>query len=118
MAVGAQEHLAGNREALQVNLVADPVARLGVVDLEVGAGGLEKAVIFGVLGAHPQGVVVDVADGELAPQPGRTQLAQVQKDHGPGTVLGEHLVCPDPHLLPRPDDPGDQMVLQDLVDGG
>ncbi len=63
VAVGADQGLAGNAEALQMYLMADAVAGTGKVNAVLFGDRLNKAVVVGVFKAGLQGVVVDIGDG-------------------------------------------------------
>ena len=63
--VGAKKGFAWFAEAFQVDLMADAVAGAAVDDAVFGGDGLQVAVVVGVFEADLDGVVVDVADGQL-----------------------------------------------------
>ena len=63
VAVGADQGLAGNAEALQMNLMADAVAGTGKVNAVLFGHRLDKAVVVSVFKAGLQGVVVDIGHG-------------------------------------------------------
>ncbi len=92
VAVRPQKNVTRGAEALQVDLMADAVARPGKVDAVLGGYTLEEAVVVGVLEPCLEHVVIDVGHGQLGPHPGDAHRLELQIGHGAGSVLGEGLV--------------------------
>ena len=93
--VGAKERRPGTAKSLQMKLVADSVAGLGIDDAELLGHGREEVVVVGVLKADLDRVVIDVRNGQLvlhALQPHRLEL---KVGHGAGCVLCKRLVYAD-----------------------
>ena len=111
MAVGADQRLAGHAEALQVHLVADPVAGAGEADAVLLRHGLDIAVVVGVLEAALEGVVVDVGHGQLGAHPLDAHGLEFEVGHGAGGVLGQGLVDAQGDLAAGGHVPGDEVVL-------
>ena len=118
MAVGADEGLAGDAEALQVDLVADAVAGAGEVQAVLLCHGLDVPVVVGVLKAGLQGVVVDVGHAALRPHPGDAHGLKLQVGHGARGVLGQRLVDAQGYLAAGGHVPADQMRSDDFLSNG
>ena len=114
--VGAQKRLSRPAEALKMDLVADAVPGLGIMDAVLCRHGLQIPVIIGVLEAVLQRVVVNVAYRKLGLHPGHAHGLELEIGHGAGGVLGQGLVDPDGDLGARLELPFDEMRLEDLVD--
>ena len=96
--VAAEKRRAGLAEALEVQLVADAVAALGVDDAVLLRDGLEEVMVVCVLEADLHSVVVDVADGEVRLHARNSHRLELQVRHRAGRVLRECLVDADPEL--------------------
>ena len=106
----------GLAEPLQVHLVADAVARPGMVDAALGRHRLEVQVVVVVLRPEAGHVVIDVADGQVGPDPPDAHRLEQQKRRRAGGVLGQGLVDPDADLLAGRQLAFDQVLLQYLID--
>ena len=87
VAVGADQGLAGNAEALQMNLMADAVSGTGKVNAVFFGHRLNKAVVVGVFKAGLQGVVVDIGHGLLGFDTRNAHSLKLQISHRSGSVL-------------------------------
>ncbi len=92
MAVGTEEGLSGNAEALAVNMVRHAVSRRREDDAVAGGRGEEEAVVVRILEIGLDEVVVDVAHGELRLHPVDPEGLELEVSHGSRGVLGESLV--------------------------
>ena len=92
VAVRAKQSQARNGETLQMDLVADAVARTGEIDPEALGRGPEKEVVVSILGVGLEKVVIDVADRRGHPDPLQPQGLELQVSQGAGGVLGQGLV--------------------------
>ena len=82
----------GPREALDVHVVADPVARPRVMDAVAAAERLEHPVIVRVLVVELDDVVVHVLDGPLHADARHAQLLELHQRHRARRVLKQGLV--------------------------
>ena len=98
VAVAAQQRPARAGEPLQVDLVADAVARPRMIHADLGRDGLEVQVVVVVLRPELGHVVVDVADGQLGLDPRDAHRLEQQEGRRAGGVLGEGLVDADADL--------------------
>ena len=103
-------------EAFEVDLVTDAVAGAGMVHAALGRDRLEVQVVVVVLGAEAGHVVIDVADGQVRPDPRDAHRLKEQKCRRARGVLRERLVDTDADLLARREPAFDQMCFQNLVD--
>ena len=101
VAVGANQGLSGNAEALQMDLMTDAVAGTGEPDAVLCGNGLNIAVVIGVFKAGLQCVVVHVGDRPLCPHPVNSHGLKFQIGHGTGGVLRQCLVDSQSHLGAR-----------------
>ncbi len=115
VAVGAEHRQAGAAEALHMHLMRDAVSRTAEVDAVAGAGGLQVAMIVGVLVVGLQQVVVDVLGGQVDLHPLKPQGLELEHGHGPRRVLQQGVVDADGDLLAGDEAPLDQMSLQNLA---
>ena len=90
--IGADQHLAGPGEALQVEVVADAIARRRVDQAIPGTHAGQVAVVVLVLPVQLEHVVVDVLDRERHANPLHPQRLELEASHGPRVVLQQHLV--------------------------
>ncbi len=96
--IRAQQRRAGLAETLEVQLVADAVAGLGI-DYAVALGdGCEEIVVVGVFEADLHGIVVDIADGEVVLYVVDSHRLELQIRHRAGGVLRQGLVDLDCEL--------------------
>ncbi len=98
VAVRADEGLARGPEALQVQLVADAVARPGEVYAVLSGDGLDIPVVVGVLKAALKSVVVDIRHALFGLHPGDPHGLELKIGHGAGGVLGQSLVDAETHV--------------------
>ena len=112
--VGADERLAGNREALEMHLMTDAVARTGEVDAVLLAHRLNEAMVVGVLKARLQGVVVDIGDRALGANAVYAHRLKFKIRHRAGGVLCECLVDTDTDVGALYHLAGDEVVLNNL----
>ena len=96
--VGAEERRPRLAEALEVQLVADAVAALGVDDAELLGDGREEVVVVGVLEADLHRVVVHVGDGELVADMRHVHRFELKIGHRARRVLRQRLVDADAEL--------------------
>ena len=98
MAVGADERLSGDAEALKMDLMADSVSGAREVNAVLFGHRLDKAVVVGVFKAGLQGVVVDIGDGTLCFDAVYAHRLKFQIRHRAGGVLRQRLIDPEPNL--------------------
>ena len=115
VAVRSEERLTGHAETLEVQLVTDAVAGAGEVDAVAGRYRLEVAVVVGVHEPVLEGVVVNVAHGELGGDTIDVEGFELQVGHRAGGVLGECLVDLDGDLLSRAQGARDEVLLEDSI---
>ena len=112
--IGAEQGLSRPAEALKMDLVANAVSGLGVMDAVFCRHGLEIAVVVGVLEPVLQGVMVHIAYGKLGCDPVHTHGLELEVGHGACGVLRQGLVDPDGDLVPRLQGPFHEVGFQDL----
>ena len=84
MAVRAEQRFAGNAKALDVDLVANTIARLGKSDAVLAGNRLDVHVVVGVFETGWQGIVVDVGDGEVRFDARDIDRFELEISHRPG----------------------------------
>jgi hypothetical protein len=113
VAVRADERLAGSREALAVDVVANPVARPGEPGTVLRSHRLEEAVVVRILEVDLQDVVVDVDDRGLDLHPLHAEELELHHRHRPGRVLRQCLVHAQADLRPGRELAANEVVLED-----
>src|SRR5919205_561175 len=108
--IGADEDLAGPREALERDVVADAVAGAREPGSVAPAVGLQHAVVVGVLEVELDDVVVDVLDRPPDADARHADLLELHEGHRPGGVLQERLVDAHADRLPGP-----QLALDEVL---
>ncbi len=101
MGVGSDHGRTGLGEPLHVHVVADTVARLGVVHTVLGGKPLQKEMVVGVLVVELDDVVVYVLNGQGNLDPAYAYLLQLHAGHRAGSILEQGLIYLDAHLLAR-----------------
>ena len=114
MGIGADEGLAGLAEPLQMELVADAVARTGEPHAVFGSDALQVLVVIGIHKAALQCIVVNVCNGKLGFDLGNAHGFKFQVGHGSRGILGQRLVDFQGNFLPGHHLPGNQMALDDF----
>ena len=99
MRISPDERRAGPGEALDVQVVADPVSGAGVVDAIFGGEGLQEAVVIRVLEVELDHVVVNVLDGEVHLGAVDAHPLELQAGHRARGVLKECLIYLQPYFL-------------------
>ena len=99
MRVRTDQRLAGDGEALAVDVVADAVARPREPQPVAPGHRLKEAVVVRVLEVDLEDVVVDVDDGGLDLDAIDVERLELHHRHRPGSVLRERLVDPKRDLL-------------------
>ena len=92
VAVGADKGLAGNSEPLKMNLMANSVARTGIINAVLFCDRTDKAVVVGIFKTGLQGVVVNISDRALGFYSRDSHGLKFKVCHGSGCVLCEGLV--------------------------
>ena len=100
MAVRAQKRLAGNAEALEMDLMADSVSGLGVMNAELRIHRLKVAVVVRIFKSHLKSVVIDVRNRDIGLHTRNSHRFELEIRHGSGRVLRQSLVDADADLLP------------------
>ena len=118
VAVGADEGFPRGTEALQMDLVADAVARTGEIDPVLLGHGLDVAVVVGVFKAALQGIVVNIGHTALCSNPGHAHGLELQIGHGAGGVLSEGLVNAEANVRAYGHFAADQVALNDFLRDG
>src|SRR5919199_1706168 len=113
--VGADEDVAGPREALERHVVADAVARPREVRAVLAAVGLEHAVVVGVLEVERDDVVVDVLHRAVDRDAWHVELLELHEGHRPGGVLEQRLVDADADRRAGHEVAVDEVLLEDLA---
>ena len=90
--------LARRGEALEVHVVADAVAGLGVLDAVPAAERLQVVVVVHVALVDLEHVVVDVDDRQRDGRALDAELLELQRGHRARRVLDQHLVDAQPEL--------------------
>jgi len=101
VAVGAEKGGARFSEALEMHLVADPVAGAGVHRAELRGHGLQIKVIVAVFEADLLCVVVDIRHRQVGSKLADAEGFKLQKRHGAGRVVHEGLIDPDGDFFTR-----------------
>ncbi len=109
MAVRAKQCLARNAKSLQVNLVADAIARTREIDAVLSCYRLEKTVVICILKACLQSVVVNIGNRQLGTHPWYADGFKLQVSHRAGGVLCQCLVNFNRNFTPGSHFPGYQM---------
>ena len=115
MAVRADERLARLAEPLQMDLVADAVARTGEIHAVLGSNRLQIPVIVGVFKAGLKGVVIHISNTQFRLNPVDSHSFQFQIGHGAGGILGQSLIDPKRNLTAGRHIPFYQMRRNDLL---
>ena len=113
VAVGADEGLARNGEALAVDVVADPVPGPREPGAVLRRHRLEEPVVVGVLEVDLEDVVVDVDDGGVHLDAVVSEQLELHHRHRSGRVLRQRLVDGDRDLLARHELPANEVLLED-----
>ena len=101
MAVRADQRLARRAEALQMNLMADAVACLGIINAVLSGYRTDVFVVIRILEAGLQGIVVNVSDRALGLDLIDAHRLKLEISHRTGRILRERLVDPEADLLPH-----------------
>ena len=115
MAVGAQQGLARHAEILQLQLVADAVARLGEYHAVPLGYAFDECMVIRILEPCLQGVVVDICHGQFGLDALHFHGLQLQVYHSTRGVLCQCLVDFDGDLIPGFQFPFHQVILQNFV---
>ena len=113
MAVRADERLAGRREPLAVDIVANAVAGPGEPRAVFRGDGLQKPVIIGVLEVDLKNVVVDVDDRCLDLDAVDFEELELHHGHRPGGVLGQRLIDAEGDLGTGYEVAADEVIFED-----
>src|SRR5512135_170234 len=98
-----------------MHLMGYPVTRTAEDDSVPRRGSLEKPVIIGVLIVGLEKIVVYILHRDLCLHPVNSQSLEFQQGHGPGGILQQRVVTPDPNLGTRDKSPFHQMGFQNLM---
>ena len=101
VAVRADQRLARRAEALQMNLMADAVACLGIINAVLSGYRTDVFVVIRILEAGLQGIVVNVGDRTLGLDLIDAHRLKLEISHRTGRILRERLVDPEADLLPH-----------------
>ena len=115
VAVRADQGLARRAEALEVHLMADAVARLGIVDAVLLCDGADILVVVRIFEAGLQGIVVNISDRALGPDLIDAHRLELQIGHRAGRILRQCLVDSEADLLPLDHFAVHQMRLQNFL---
>ena len=99
MRISPDERRAGPGEALDVQVVADPVSGAGVVNAIFGGEALQEAVVVWVLEVELDDVVVNVLDREIHLDAVDAHPLELQAGHRACGVLKQCLIYPQPYFL-------------------
>ena len=93
--VRADERLARDAEALQMNLVADAVARAGEIQAVLLCAAADETVIVCILEAVLKRIVVDISDRALCADTRHAHSLKFEVSHCAGCILRQRLVDAD-----------------------
>ena len=114
MAVGAEQRLAGDPEALHVDGMAHPVPCSRIPDAEPPARAAQEDMVVRIAEVRLDQVVVHVLRRQLGPHAVEVHGLELQHHEGPGGVLRKRLVDPDRDLTPRSQVAFDEVRFQEL----
>ena len=115
MAVRADEGLARCAEALEVYLMTDAVAGLGIVDAVLLCDGTDIFVVIRVFEAGLQGIMVNVRDRTLGLDLIDAHRLKLEISHRTGRILRQRLVDLEADFLPHDHLAVYQMRLQNFL---
>ena len=118
MAVRADQGLARDTEAFQMDLVADTVTRPGEVDAVFFGDGADKAVVVRIFKAGLKGVVIDVSHRPFGFDPFYPHGFKFQISHGAGGVLCQCLIDAKADFFAHLHLSVDQMVFYNFLSDG
>jgi hypothetical protein len=99
MRIAAQQRRARPAEPLQMDLMANPIARPRMIYAALGGYRLQVQMVVMVLRPETRHIVIDITHRQIGPHPARPHRLIQQKRRRPRRILRQSLVDPNPDLL-------------------